>query len=854
MLGYAVTIFVSAFLLFQVQPMIGKYILPWFGGGLAVWTTCMLYFQVVLLAGYAYANFLVRTFSPRNQARIHLVLLLVSLFPFWIAPSDTWKPDGAGDPTQRILLLLCATLGLKYFVISSTGPLLQGWFSTTHSGTSPYRMYALSNVGSLLALLSYPFFFERVLTLSVQTWWWSVGYGLFVLLCGWRAVALGDWAKTQGPNTPTPGSSQGHPPTPESAPAASEITVAGTDKAATSNTQSETPPDILDRFLWVLLSFSGSLLLLGTTNQLCQDVAVIPFLWIMPLTIYLLSFILCFDSDWWYWRPLWVLPFAFSFIVALMLLYEGVDIEILWQVILYALVQFICSMVCHGELAALKPHPKYLTGYFLSISLGGALGGIFVSFVAPVLFLGYWEYHLSLFLCLMAFMFATVRGTGPSFEPGKMQAGNLVYTIMSWCVGFAGLAALAVALVQHAKSGIEDAAPGGLARSFYGVMCVTQDLVDDEGDEKAVFSYALRHGRITHGIQYMEEELEPTSYYGRESGVGMAILYHPKRNPLAADPGRAFEQPALPLRVGIVGLGAGTSAALGSVGDYFRFYEINPVVLRLSDKFFTYRSKAFAKSEVILGDARVSMEQEAKRGEVQDFDVLAIDAFSSDAIPVHLLTSECGDIYKTHLRPDGILAIHISNRYLDLEPVVYGLAKYLEWEAVVISNNSSNGGRVYPSTWVLVTRNKDFLAELRQRRKEQENEAANRRDRALEDLGNLEKEEADKKREEAVELFDIDIADIREDMKFMGETTNERSLLWTDDYSNLYEVVTEKKVNVRATMVKARRWLHTRVRKVNNRLTGEEGWGHRLNDKLLGDKGWTQRIADYWLGQNGNNE
>ncbi|MFM9081238.1 MAG: ferrichrome ABC transporter permease, partial [Opitutaceae bacterium] len=365
MLPFALTIFTGAFLLFQVQPLIGKFILPWFGGGPGVWTTCLLFFQVVLLGGYAYAHFSTSRLSPRRQVMLHAVLLLVSLALLPITPGDGWKSDLGGDPNLRILLLLAATIGLPYFVLSSTGPLMQQWFSQTNPGVSPYRLYALSNVGSLLALLSYPAYFEVKFSRQAQAVMWSAGLAMFAILCGVCAWIL--WRRSPGAVASASG-----PATADSVPA-----------------ETEEAPSATDRFLWIVLPMVASVLLLATTNKLCQEVAVIPFLWVLPLALYLLSFIICFDHARWYHRPTFIALLVIGMAAAAQILPAGTDVPMRLQIAAYNVVLFLACMVCHGELYRLKPAPKRLTSYFLLISLGGALGGFLVAIVAPAVLSDY---------------------------------------------------------------------------------------------------------------------------------------------------------------------------------------------------------------------------------------------------------------------------------------------------------------------------------------------------------------------------------------------------------------------------------------------------------------------------------
>jgi SAM-dependent methyltransferase len=649
---YAVTIFLGAFLLFQVQPLIGKYILPWFGGGPTVWTTCMLFFQAALLAGYAYAHVIRTRLAPRTQAIAHTCLLLAAAVVLPILPSSVWKPEGGTDPTWRILIILAASVGLPYFALSATSPLLQAWFSMTHPGASPYRLYALSNAGSLLALASYPFVIEPLLRLKNQSRAWSVAFVAFAVLCVVTAIRL--WRTKP----------------------AGEGVAAQPEAAAESQ---RPPPETM--YLWVALPACGSVMLLAVTNQLCLDIGVVPFLWILPLSLYLLSFVLCFESDRLYWRPVFWPLLVLGAGGMVVLLYWGVDAPLKWQVIGYAVGLFACCMVCHGELARLKPNPRYLTSFYLLSSAGGAIGGIAVALVAPLVLKGYFELHAGLWACFLLAILAFWRERAP-----------LRRSLNRWVLGMfcfaspAILVGLAIALGMHVREDLADSLAA--ARNFYGVLkvklCRTGEI---DGDY-----YVLRHGRILHGTQFPNGPFhdKPTEYYWEQTGLGLTILNR---------------RPESPLRVGIIGLGTGTIAVYGRPGDTYRFYDINPEVERLAVTWFSYLGESRARCEVILGDARLSLEREAP----QEFDVLAVDAFTSDAIPIHLLTQEAFEIYQRHLKPDGVLAVHISNRFLDLRPVVLAQAEHFGMAAAVIESGDDNRVEYCRATWVLVTRDGWFL-------------------------------------------------------------------------------------------------------------------------------------------------
>jgi spermidine synthase len=725
MLRYVAPVFVGAFLLFQVQPLIARYILPWFGGTPAVWTTCMLFFEIVLLLGYAYAHLVISKLTPRGQTIVHSALLVLTLAVMgvltavWgvpIIPGANWKPSDPGMPVLRILELLTVVVGLPYFVLSTTSPLLQAWFARTNPGASPYRLYTLSNIGSLLALLTYPFIVEPALTMRAQAGVWSVGYLVFVACYVYCAARV--WSTCR--NTAAGGKRR-------------------PDAATACELDPAPPPSRMVRALWVGLPTVASVLLLATTNQMCQEVAVIPFLWILPLSLYLLSFIICFDNPRWYVRSLFVpaLILAVPALIALMVKQEDYNIRL--QVGVYSVGLFICCMVCHGELVALKPAPKYLTSFYLAVAAGGAIGGVFVGLIAPFIFKEYFELPLGLLLCwLLALGVIYFRAlhwtmpTSPQHSQLRQDLAQMLPTILRTSALFlAGATLCAPILGVH----LYDKYAGNrhtISRNFYGILRVK----DNDANDPKWHSRALIHGRITHGFQYLAADKRDMacSYYGYESGVGLAVLNHPRRQSL--DPARRN------LRIGVIGLGTGTMAVYAKKGDYVQFYDINPAVLHIARDSgdFTYLADCKGKVDVKLGDARVSMENELKQGS-QEYDVIVLDAFSSDAIPAHLLTKEALELYLQHLRgTDGVICVHVSNRALDLKPVVWKLAENLDLNCALIVDPGDQVS-TYTSDWMLLTRSRDFLNNPKI----------------------------------------ADRATPRKDMRDIG--------LWTDDYHNLYQIL-----------------------------------------------------------------
>ncbi len=657
MFRFAVAIFLSAFLLFQIQPLIGRSILPWFGGAPAVWTTCLLFFQFLLLFGYAYAHFSVGCIRPRLQTLVHLGLLTASLACLPILPAETWKPTGQESPTVSILFILGATIGIPYLLLSSTGPLLQSWFSQTHPGCSPYRLYALSNIGSLLALMTYPFFIEPLLTLRAQAYVWSGAYAIFVLLCSWCAI-------TVRPTT------------------SADSTL---ERARSTSAAPSERPGVRLLIAWLSMAGIASAMLLAITNQMCQEVAVIPFLWIVPLTLYLVSFILCFDSDRWYQRNIYGALLAVLAPASCFFFQQGSAFALWLQVGIYSATLFVVCMICHGELARRRPEPRYLTLYYLTIATGGALGGLFVALLAPLWFLDYWEFYLALAACCLLLVLAS--------KTDQLRARGYPFTWRAWGSPVALLVLLLFTLGMQARRQDSDAT--FTTRNFYGTLRVVNHLDAIHGTKRVI-----SHGRTDHGAQFLNPAKRswPTAYYGRESGLALALTKHP---------GRDVAQGTL--RIGIIGLGAGTMAAYGQTGDSIRFYEINPDVTRAAQSQFSFLADSPADIELRAGDGRILLERELKATGSNQFDVLVIDAFSSDAIPMHLLTRESAELYWQHLAPNGILAINISNRHLDLKPVVQGMAEATNHQAIWIRSYTDAAHGTSDADWVLITNNRQFL-------------------------------------------------------------------------------------------------------------------------------------------------
>jgi hypothetical protein len=640
-LHYGLTIFLGAFLLFQVQPILGKLILPWFGGSASVWTTCMLFFQVLLLAGYLYSHCVVTYLSARRQTYVHLALLIVSLAMLPLGLDESLRPTGAEDPTVRILLLLTFSAGLPYFSLATTGPLVQAWFAREQTGAVPYRLFALSNLGCLIALLGYPTAVEPFMPTQSQAQMWSVLFAIFVgsyALLAWRARGL---------------------------------------PVLRQNIRDETGshPGLRTKLVWIALAACPSMLLLAITSHVTANIAPVPLLWVIPLALYLLSFIKCFGGKPYnqkLYRPLLLLGL---FAVALMP-FIGAIIPMLVNLAIHLGTLYVACMVCHGELALKQPHSRHLTGYYLMLALGGAAGGLFIGLVAPYTFND--QYELSVSLVLTAALVWSLAYKKEKTEVPRRAVIGLVFlgVLVTSLTGFRAIHH------RHEHGGADV-----VARNFYGRLKVATG-------EAAGESYRyLMHGGIIHGVQFTNpaRHQQPTTYYSQGSGVGRALTAMRDQQPLKA---------------GVVGLGVGTLLTYARPGDYFRLYEIDPIVVDIARSHFTYLRQTPARSDVVLGDARLSLEKEPP----QAFNVLVLDAFSGDAIPVHLLTQEAFAGYFRHLAEDGVLAIHVSNRYLHIDQVVKAAADELGYTARMVAEKTDTTRQVMGSQWVLVSRKPDFFA------------------------------------------------------------------------------------------------------------------------------------------------
>ena len=657
-LGYGVTVFASAFLVFEVQPIITKLILPWFGGAAAVWSVCLLFFQTVLLLGYLYAHLLTQKLRPKMQSRIHSALLAASLAFLPILPRTSLRPQGFEEPTLRVLLVLAVTISVPYFLLCSTSPLLQAWHS--RSGSEPYRFYALSNAGSILAVLSYPLIVEPEISNRHQAILWSAAYVLVTLIGGITALSSRFFAEPV---------------------AIGELADAPSRKL---------------KSLWAALAACGSAFLLSITNHISQNVAAVPLLWMIPLSVYLLTFIICFEGHNWYRRGFFLRLLAVALASMAYAIAPGRgNLPPYVLVPLFCSGLFACCMFCHGELASSKPPAPHVTSFYLMGSLGSAVGAVFVALIAPRLFSGYYELPVSLGFCGVLIHVVLYRARHIADRRAGLTRRFVLFALL--VVVFC--ASLYVSAKRQASQALVR------VRNFYGVLRVEDrvapSIVLEQGGHSQLLDPDPRYrdlinGTIEHGIQFLsaERRLEATTYYGPESGVALALRIASRSGPLKA---------------GIIGLGAGTIAAYGRGGDQYEFYEINPLVVEVANTQFSFLRQSAAKITIVPGDARLSLERQVP----QRFDVLAVDAFSSDAIPVHLLTREAFSLYMKHMKPAGIIAVHVSNRYLNLVPVVRGAASALNLRALVIDSAGNESRAVYAATWVLVGQANGLIAHLK---------------------------------------------------------------------------------------------------------------------------------------------
>jgi hypothetical protein len=627
---YAVTIFLSAFLLFIVEPMAAKQLLPTLGGSSAVWTTCLVFFSVVLLLGYLYAHWLSSSFNPAIQAVIHILLLTTALLTLGIHV----RPGPVAvsyHPALTVFWVLTAVIGLPYLALSATTPLLTAWFAGSFDGRSAYRLFALSNLASLLALTSYPLLIEPGQTMNQQTAWWSRGFLLFAVICG--ALA---WQ--------------------------------GRKRIVSAKPEQAVLLDHPEPF-WFLLALGGGMMLTAVTSHMSANIAAIPLLWLPPLALYLLTFILAFQGA---LGPVRQLMLRLALVAVASMAYFLRDIRaqlpIAVSVPLFLIGLFVVCFFLHGELYLRRPVASAMTRFYLVAAAGSAAGTLLVGVIAPLVLRA--NYDLACTLAAVALI-----ALAATWHDGWGLR-------MLWMVG----ATAAVVVLSTQVRQYDDAV--AVMRNFYGTLRVMESHLPPQSDTDR----KLLNGTIEHGAEWFAPQFlgQPLTYYAPDSGLGLAMR-------LCCGAG--------PKRVGVVGLGTGTVAAYGNAGDVMRFYEINPLVERLARHWFTFLHDSSAQTDVVIGDARLSLASEAP----QHFNVIVVDAFSGDAIPVHLLTREALALYRRHLQADGVIAFHVSNQYINLEPVVAAIAGNAGLRALSVHSHSDEQNGLYYADWILVTENQRFL-------------------------------------------------------------------------------------------------------------------------------------------------
>ena len=662
---FIATVFLGSFLLFAVQPIVGKYIQPWFGSTSAVWNTCLMFFQGVLFLGYLYAHALGRL-SPKRQLNLHGALVLATLaIGFWhftrwgssILLPATAAPDA--PPALSILLVLVMTIGFPFLLLSSNSTLIQHWYNYAEPDKNAYPLYAVSNAGSLLALLAYPFLLEPFFGLRVQSHLWYLLlllYGAAVLICARVAIRR-----------------RIHPRTSDTTQDAALRDVAEPFRADLPSSRIAT---------WFLLTMTGSILLLAVTSELTQNVSPVPFLWVVPLAVYLLTFILGFSRLFARYRPATSLLLLLGAILALYAMTHRVTLPIGHMILLMSLSLFAVCLYCHGTLYATRPDHRHLTFFYMIVSLGGFVGGFFVSIIAPLLFPAYWELYIGLALALVlaARQWLVLRMLAPVWRYAAVAVAVLLCGVLAHTL-----------ITEHRQAIFHD-------RNFYGTIRVEQEM-RGEGEQE-IRRNILKHGDIVHGIQFSRTEYRyrPVAYFNEESGVGRAILHHPLR-----------AQSDRPFRFGVVGGGIGTLVAYAREGDMMHLYELNPAVQDLAEntEYFTYLSDYADRWTASIGDGRLLLAEELAIAERPHFDILVIDAFNGDAVPVHLLTQEAIQLYLDSMDPEyGILALQITNKHVDFLPLIRAITDTFQLNTVVIEM-PGDGIISQHNRWALLTRNPD---------------------------------------------------------------------------------------------------------------------------------------------------
>ncbi len=701
---FAGTLFISATLMFILQPLFGKLLLPLLGGSPAVWNTCMVFYQMLLFFGYLYAHFISTRLAKLRQVQVHGAFIFISLMALPVALPDNMMPPTDGNPTLWLVWILFISIGLPFFVLSTTSPLIQKWFSHVghHTSHDPYYLYAASNIGSLLALLSYPFIVEPNIGLSMQKSAWSVAYVALILLisgCAWLFLRNGQTSDSEA----TP---------------------------ATAEEVLPEAPTLLNKLHWAALAFVPSSLLLGLTNFISTDIAAAPLLWIIPLTLYLLSFVLVF-SGWAkpihrasvFLQPIVLLPFiAYSFINPAILPY--------WlDLILHLTGFFLAVMVCHGELAKHRPHTAYLTLFYLIMSFAGMLGGMFNTFVAPFVFAGIYEYPIMIVAALLLRPTGHAEGHETPWQLwGKPAIFPILLFIFGWLIYFRvdelgaymdniGTALILFAGLTYAfrRQAVSLALLTGVIiffivglrtymsntvykeRTFFGVLSVRDAVLLNEQGRPEKYK-EIFHGTTKHGAQRLgSHELEPLTYYSRPGPMGQLF--------------RAFDAADKQWQVAVVGLGAGALACYAKPQQHWTFYEIDPVMVAIAQntQYFSYLKRCTPKATMVVGDARLSLQKEADA----KYDLLVIDAFSSDSVPTHLLTQEALRLYFSKIKANGILAFHITNRHLALKKVLADHAKQLHYAALIQEFKPQQDIPLVVATdWFVLAKNAQTLAPL----------------------------------------------------------------------------------------------------------------------------------------------
>jgi hypothetical protein len=641
---FLLNILTSAFLLFQIQPILAKGILPTFGGGASVWTTSMLFFQALLFLGYFHAYCLSLLRSVKLQLIIQLTLLLISAGIVSNLLQQVAIEDISSAPEMSILSILFIQIGLPFYLLSSTGVLLQHWYTQyTVKKSSAYPYYAWSNLGSLAALLTYPFLLETYLGLANQKLLWLILYSFFLLINAALIVSI-----------------------------YRDKSILRISKVRLSINKSKRS----HLFLWISLPAAGVMVLLSTTHLLTLNITPMPFLWVLPLSLYLVSYILSFSKYNLYSRSYWLPMFLFCIFAALLMFFLGSQFNSLSQILMYSLILFVTCMVCHGELRQHTPGAENLTLFYLCLAAGGFLGGMLVTLIAPIVFIKLTEYPITMLLIYLL--------VGISYFVSR-SITNLPKSkfFTAWSMGLVGLV-VSFLVLDKAYTRFDIIS----ARNFYGYLTVKDVHIGQQ------ISRRLVDGTTVHGSQNLTKAREPIKgYFGSNTGISIAIKYVQRQSIM---------------KMAVIGLGAGVLADYGRNADQIDFYEINPNVNRFANTYFDYLPNSVAKTDVILGDGRLSLESELRQLGSKQLDLLVIDAFSSDAIPTHLITLEAFHLYWQHLRENGLLVMHITNNHIDLKPVISALADDLNKHVQIFKSYSNDLGN-YASEWLVISDNLEFI-------------------------------------------------------------------------------------------------------------------------------------------------